>query len=315
MGTQEEAISMRDVLEELKKINEKMSKDAASNRALKRELLSDSKEVKTKMDQILQQVEDTKVNVYQNTNRIDKMESEKRKRNIIIFGLLENHEERKSESEEKVMDVLINTLKSDIKLQEIDFITRMGPSKKGTDKPRGVLVSLTTLRRKINLLGLKRNLKGTNIYITEHFTREVTQKRKPLLEEAKKLRSEGKFAQVRYDKLYVEDRKTNSNETGSSNLMQTQTENRANNTNTPGNGIKRKPSESPTTGDRTLTRNLKKKTQEKRVKDKSHKENEILPDTDSDEFDEKDMEHDGNESDISHEEENEENLVEKVENK
>ncbi|KAL1447702.1 hypothetical protein WDU94_013983 [Cyamophila willieti] len=94
-------------------------------------------------------------------------------------------------------------LKSNIKNEEINYITRMGPKSKDDTpvKNRGVLVMLTTIRRKINLMSLKSNLKGTKINLAEHFSEEIMNKRKPLLEEAKKLRQEGKYAVVKYDKL------------------------------------------------------------------------------------------------------------------
>ncbi|KAI5701711.1 hypothetical protein M8J76_010277 [Diaphorina citri] len=290
MAEEEMRNGMRTLIEQIQKINVKITEDAKENSELKKILLSDSKEVKTKMDQILKEVEGTKKCVNQNTVRIDRIEAEKRKRNVVIFGLPESPGERKFELEEKILDILRNKLRADIKLEEIDFVTRMGPERQGTGKPRGVLLSLTTIRRKFNLLSLKKNLKGTNLYLAEHFSREITQKRKPLLEEAKKLRAEGKFATVRYDKLYWEERQTNSEAGTSGNRYGGKFTQKQDNTqrdhkySTEENRMKRKPSESPNTGDNTPTRIRKKK-----IVGNKKKEDTVYY-TDSDEFAEENME-------------------------
>lgn len=290
MENQELNNGMQIMIEEIKKINEKITKDAEENNELKRCLISDSQEVKTKMDKILKEVEGTNVNVQQNTTRIDRIEMEKRKRNVIIFGIAETQDERKSELEEKIFDILRNKLRSDIKSEEVDYITRMGTKNQNErrDKPRGVLVSLTTLRRKFNILSLKKNLKGTQIFVAEHFSKEITEKRKPLLEEAKRLRSQGKYATVKYDKLVVSTRYTDSGQ-GPSTLSQNQTRSQnvenedytqVSQENCKGSGIKRKPLNSPTTGGTKNTRKFVKK----KLSQEKKKEGKTSYHTDSDEF-------------------------------
>lgn len=210
MGSEGDTVTMASVALELQKINENLMKEANENKELKQKLLDDSKEVKEKVDKILFEVDGTKVGIQENKKRIDRIEDEKRRRNIIIFGIMENEHEQKEELERKVFEVLRGIMKSSIRSEEIDFITRMGPKDSTRMKPRGILVMLTTLRRKINLMSLKNKLRDTNLYLAEHFSQEVVNKRKPLLEEAKKLRKEGKYAVVKYDKLICTERSSQS---------------------------------------------------------------------------------------------------------
>lgn len=208
MGSEGGNFSMASVALELQKMNENLMKEANENKDLKQKLLADSKEVKEKIDKILVEVDGTKLGIQENKQRIDRLEDEKRRRNIIIFGIAETEQEQKELLESKVFEVLRGIMKSTITSEEIDFITRMGPKDNKRTKPRGVLVMLTTLRRKINLMSLKIKLRDTDFYLAEHFSQEIVNKRKPLLEEAKKLRKEGKYAVVKYDKLVCTERST-----------------------------------------------------------------------------------------------------------
>lgn len=265
--------NMDQVLEEIKKMNDKLEQGEKENKEWKNE-------VKTKIDKILVEVDGTKSKIQENKQRIERLEDEKRRKNVIIYGLAEAELERREDLEAKVFDILINKMGSTIKPEEVDYITRMGKDKNRA-KPRGVLIILTTLRRKLDLLALKRNLKNTPFILAEHFSKEIQEKRKPLLEEANKLRKEGKYAVVKFDKLVQGERRTKD-------LGQKGTPGGAQGTLKKIKGTKRKPKTSPSIGsdgNNTQDGAEKKKTTKKYRQESNSGDKEYF--TDSDEFMEK----------------------------
>lgn len=81
---------------------------------------------------------------------------------------------------------------------ELDTVRRIG--KRG-DTIRPIVVSLTTLGRKIELLRKQKSLETTSVYIKEDFPPEVLQKRKELQEVLKQERDKGKNVAMRYDRI------------------------------------------------------------------------------------------------------------------
>ncbi|KAL1448644.1 hypothetical protein WDU94_000546 [Cyamophila willieti] len=177
--------------------------EIASEANERRKLLNDSKEVKVFLDKILEKVNGIREKVDKNSRRIDNWEKEKRMKNVIFFGIPEKEDETMRDLENTVMKIM-RMMKIEMKWEEIDFIKRLG-REKIVGKTRGVLVTLTTLRKKMQIMRNTRELRNTNIYVREHFTKEVSDRRKELWTEAKKLRLEGKYAVVKFDKLIVKE--------------------------------------------------------------------------------------------------------------
>lgn len=109
----------------------------------------------------------------------------------------------KTETLEKiVLNILQNQMKVDIKLEEVDRARRVG--KQITGKDRMIIVSFTTIRRKLDVLAHRQELRGTSIRLQEDFPKEVVETRKLLYTKMKSLRQQGRKAVLRYDKLYVD---------------------------------------------------------------------------------------------------------------
>lgn len=123
----------------------------------------------------------------------------KRERNVVIFGL------RESASEEiysLVMETLTTSLKIPLREDELDLVRRLGP-RTGQERPRPVLVKLTTQRKKELILKEKRRLKNSQLYIAEDLPKEVVTVRKSLGPRLAEARSKGLRAFIRYDKLII----------------------------------------------------------------------------------------------------------------
>lgn len=192
---------MKELLAGLNSINKRMEEDANE----RKELLNDSKEMKNSLGKILKEVEGVRKETAHNTSRIDILERDIRKRNIIIFGIPEKERENMRDLENIVTEVS-KKLKVEIKLEEIDHVSRMGKNRE-EGKNRGIMVGLTTQRKKMEIIRNKKELKDTGIYVKEHFTKEIVEKRKELEQEAKRMREQGKYAIVKFDKLIVKERK------------------------------------------------------------------------------------------------------------
>lgn len=83
---------------------------------------------------------------------------------------------------------------------EIESTWRKG--RKG-EKPRPIIVTLTTLKRKFEILRNKKLLENYNYYIKEDYPPKVLEKRKLLLEQAREEREKGNKTYMKYDKLII----------------------------------------------------------------------------------------------------------------
>ncbi|XP_063376834.1 uncharacterized protein LOC134664177 [Cydia fagiglandana] len=138
-------------------------------------------------------------------NHIENLERRLRQRNIILFGLTEN-ERSYFDLEKNVLQFINNTMRVQCYEIDIEAVRRIG--KKG-NKTRPVIITFTTLSRKIQVLWKKKNLEGTNWHIKEDFTEKVLEKRKGLQEEAKQEREKGNKVIIRQDKLIILKNKDN----------------------------------------------------------------------------------------------------------
>lgn len=130
---------------------------------------------------------------------IDNFEREKRKKNLIFFGV-EETENNYLELEEKMLNIINNKLNIRCDITGIEYVRRLG--KKG-EKVRPIVVTLLTMGIKINILKNKKRLEKYPYYIKEDFPLEILKKRKELQKELQKAREEGKQGFIKYDKLII----------------------------------------------------------------------------------------------------------------
>ncbi|KAL0821279.1 hypothetical protein ABMA28_005879 [Loxostege sticticalis] len=182
-------------LEKIKEENEIQTKTITENICAKideklRPLQEENEKLKSEV-QTLQ----TKVNI---------LEKEIRKNNLILHKVAETEKSDK-ELLELVLETL-NKLSANADLEkwdvwEISKAHRLG--KKG-DKIRPILITLTLSWRKLEIL---RNNKKINsgIFATEDFPKEILTKRRELKEKMEEEIKNGKVAYIRYDKLIVKE--------------------------------------------------------------------------------------------------------------
>ena len=137
-------------------------------------------------------------------NKITDLENRSRRNNLRIDGLLESQNETWADCEAKVQDLIKRKLKikDDIKIERAH---RTGKIAHG--KPRTILFKLHSYKDKTTILRSAKRLSGTGIFINEDYAKETVEKRKQLWEEVKKLRREGKYAVLQFDKIIVKNNK------------------------------------------------------------------------------------------------------------
>lgn len=154
-------------------------------------LLEENKSLKTKIENMQQ--------------RIHFLEDEKRKNNLLFFGVAE------TEPNGLIIDFVIKLIGKEAKIMlqpwEINKAHRLGP--KG-DKTRPLLVSFTTTWKK-NLVLRSKNTFRSDIYIKEDFSKETLEKRKELTPQMLQERQKGKIAYIKKDKLIIREPREDTN--------------------------------------------------------------------------------------------------------
>lgn len=141
-----------------------------------------------------------KERITQQEQKIKALEKESKNKELIIHGLEENAHENLNQA---IINLFRNVMKLNIKEEALDKVFRLGQNR---DTSRPIRLILTTSRDRDLVLSNRKSLRGSNVYISENFPKEVLEVRKSLFPEMKKLRNEGKIAFIKYDKLVVKDK-------------------------------------------------------------------------------------------------------------
>lgn len=157
----------------------------------------------------LKQLEDLAKSV-ETLDRIDKkmdyLENQSRRSNIIIDGVPEEKGENWEMSEMKVQEILGKKLGLNVKDIEIERAHRVG--KFDESRPRQIVVKLLRHKDKQMIQSQAKKLKGTRIYINEDYSDLIKKKRKELMPELRAAWERADSAVLRYDKLIIKPRKS-----------------------------------------------------------------------------------------------------------
>lgn len=167
------------------------------------ELKKDMEEVGLKMVQEIKE----HVNSIDNSmklvqNKIKYFDREIKKRNLVLFGINQEFSNY-WELESFVCEFFKEKLELNIAANEFDFVKRLG--KRNNENGRPILLGMTTFRTKLLIIQNAFKLKGTKVFISEDYPKEVIELRKKLQPQLTEARKAGKFATLRYDKLIIKD--------------------------------------------------------------------------------------------------------------
>lgn len=130
------------------------------------------------------------------------LEDRSRRNNLRVDGLEERENETWKDCEKKIKMLMVKKLKMEKDYAEgivIERAHRVGQKKK--DKPRTVIFKLLNYKDKEEIIGKRKMLKNSGIYIDEDFSFETIQIRKKLRKDMYAEREKGRFSYISYDKL------------------------------------------------------------------------------------------------------------------
>lgn len=124
-----------------------------------------------------------KQNSLTNANNILDLQCRSMRDNIIIHGLAEDQIETYNSTEQKVKTFL----KTHLKMQDRDMVNihfdrvhRIGQKRAGSLKHRPIVAKVTNFKSKIAIMERSRELKGTNLSVTDQFPPEILRRRRIL---------------------------------------------------------------------------------------------------------------------------------------
>ncbi|CAG4973358.1 unnamed protein product [Parnassius apollo] len=159
--------------------------------------------INEKFQELSNKYDNLQTQVLDQEKRIFALEKANKQRNLVFFGV-EEGELTYFELQEKIIHIIKNQMKIDIQDFELESVRRLG--KRGINI-RPVAVAITTLGKKIKILQNKKQLKGSNIYVTEEYTERVLKIRKTLKAQLQQEIEKGNVAYIKYDKLIIKERK------------------------------------------------------------------------------------------------------------
>lgn len=132
--------------------------------------------------------------------RIDVLERELRRKNIIIKGIADSDRED-TDGRENAILALFKKMGIDRGAEVIELAVRLGRYEE--TKCRPVLIKLLSEKTKKEIMMNTGKLKGSEIWIEEDYSRKIREIRRKLVQEMKDRRNNGEEVYLRYDRLIV----------------------------------------------------------------------------------------------------------------
>lgn len=147
------------------------------------------------------EIRSLKQHTQEQERRMEEMEREVKKRNIIIHGVTEQENESELLRNEKIRIILRDMGIPTEMEAEVNETRRIGKYQEGKTRP--IVLETRKWSKKVEILKETKNLRGTNIYMDEDYSRDIQKQRKELLKYMKEFRAEGHTAVVRYNKIII----------------------------------------------------------------------------------------------------------------
>lgn len=147
-------------------------------------------------------------------SKVEFLERQLKKNNIIYFGIDEANEETPNQLEQKALDVMSDKMQVNIKSDDIANVYRIG--KRNGRFPRPVFIALANYKKKAEIIANRSKLRGTDIFVNDDLTPKQRETRKNLQQHARRLREEGKRVSIRAEKIVVHEDSYDVNELNAS---------------------------------------------------------------------------------------------------
>lgn len=134
--------------------------------------------------------------------KIDDLENQSRRSNLLVFGVPESEKENNANLDKLINETIITDILKCSPVA-IERIHRLG--KPRPNKQRPIILKLVDSREKNTILKSCSKLKGTNYSISEDFSARVRDIRKKLWNYGKPKKEAGDKVALAYDKLWIND--------------------------------------------------------------------------------------------------------------
>ncbi|XP_077551771.1 uncharacterized protein LOC144165971 [Haemaphysalis longicornis] len=145
----------------------------------------------------------TKELVEELSAKIEDLENRSRRNNVIIYGLSEEPNEDNKSLRNRVEQEVFKELLS-VEVKSIERIHRLGF--KHAEKPRPVILRLFDFSEKMKIMASCPKLKGTEISVSEDFSKRLRDLRGKLWRSAAEEKANGAKVLLSFDKLKVDDK-------------------------------------------------------------------------------------------------------------
>lgn len=191
---------MEQITEMLKSLQIKLDEQAKELKEMKESIPKNiNKNIDEKFAILEKNQEQLKDTVEEQGKKILRLESFTRRKNLIFFGV-EETENSYFSLQSKITNLIITDMKVECQNADIEYVTRMG---KKSEKVRPIIVTLTTMGKKIEILKNKKLIKNSSFYIKQDYPPEVLEERKNLHIQLQKEKDQGKKGYIKYNKLVI----------------------------------------------------------------------------------------------------------------
>ena len=127
------------------------------------------------------------------------LEDRSRRDNLRVHGL----KEVDSETWKKTEEILQQMIRDVLELEGINIerAHRVGNKSNEKNAPRTIVAKFSSYKDKQAILSVAKKLKGKYIYINEDYSKETLEIRKENWQTVKRLRSQGTYAYLVYDRI------------------------------------------------------------------------------------------------------------------
>lgn len=191
---EEKGIEMNEIKDLLKEMKDEIKEEIRLMREDNRDLREEFKKERERWEEEKQLLKKEVVDL---KDRINYMENQARRDNLVFRGIAEHVKETWDDCALKVVEIG-KTIGVKVEASDIVRAHRIGS---GKAKPRPIVAKFLSWQVKEEFLKKKSSLKGSEIMIMEDFSSKTIEDRRNLYEEANRIRKNGEFASVRFDKL------------------------------------------------------------------------------------------------------------------
>ena len=137
--------------------------------------------------------------------RLDDLEGQSRRSNVIIHGIAEDDQDETWEATERKVHDLIKTKLKITEPIPFERCHRLGRKRANGSRP--IITKLSFFKDKLRLFKQAKELKNSGVSISEDYVKSVREARSKMVPLMKLARDKGKRASLNYDKLIIDGEK------------------------------------------------------------------------------------------------------------